>query len=157
AAMFREALVRKADYADAHYMLGTVLKQQGDADGALREFKETIRINPASPEAYNSMAQLLRATHDDQGAADALAQAPRLSTLKAHSQAAVFAVNAGLEHLKRNELAAAIDKFREATRLDPANADAHYQLGSALQKRGALEESRAELETARKLRKNRTL
>jgi Flp pilus assembly protein TadD len=132
-------------------MLGTVLKQQGDADGALREFKETIRINPSSPEAYNSMAPLLRAAHDDQGAADALAQAQRLSKIKADSQAAVFAVNAGVERLKQNDLAAAIEKFREAIRLDPASAQAHYQLGTALKKRGAVAEARVELDKARQL------
>ncbi len=69
----------------------------------------------------------------------------------------MFAVNAGIEQLKRNQIAAAIEKFREAVRLDPNSADAHYQLGAALEKRGALAEARAEFDTAKRLRRNRVI
>ena len=127
---------RRPDYAEAHYMLGTVLRQLGDADGALREFRETIRINPNSPEAYTSIGQLLTAAHDSKGAAEAFASAARLNKAKADSQAAVFAVNAGRERLRQSDLRGAIDSFREAVSLDPNNAHAHYQLGLALRRKG---------------------
>jgi len=71
--------------------------------------------------------------------------------VKADSQASIFAVNAGAEHLRRNDLAAAIEKFREAVRLDPHNAQAHYQLAIALRRRGALAEARKEFDEARRL------
>lgn len=42
-----ELVVRQApDFADAHYMLGVVLRDQGDAPGAAREFAAHQRVNP---------------------------------------------------------------------------------------------------------------
>jgi len=150
AALFQEALARRREYADAHYMLGTILKQRGDLDVALAEFRETIRINPASAEAHTSLAQVLQAKHDP-GAAAAFAEAERLSRRKADAQAAIFAVNAGMDRMKRHDLAGAIAQFREAVRLDAANARAHLQLALALRRSGALAESRNELQAARRL------
>ena len=93
---------------------------------------------PALAEAYTSIGQLLTAAHDSTGAAEAFANAARLNKVKADSQAAVFAVNAGRERLRQNDLAGAIERFREAVWLDPNNAQAHYQLGLALRRKGAL-------------------
>ena len=74
---------KRPEYAEAHYMLGTIFKQRGDVDAALAEFRDTIRINPASAEAHTSLAQTLQATHDAAGAAAALAEAERLNKVKA--------------------------------------------------------------------------
>ena len=133
------------------YMLGTIFKQQGDVDRALAEFHETIRINPGSAEAHTSLGQILQARRDVEGASAAFAEAERLNKKKADAQAAVFAVNTGLERLKQKDLAAAIARFREAVRLDDGNAQAHLQLGLALRRSGALAESRSELRIARRL------
>jgi tetratricopeptide (TPR) repeat protein len=94
---------------------------------------------------------MLTAEGDSAGAADAFAHAERLNRIKADSQAAIFAVNAGLELLKRNEAVNAIAKFRQAIRLAPDNPQAHYQLALALRRRGARAEAAAEFEAARRL------
>ena len=151
ATLFEKALARRPQYADAHYMLGTVYRQQGNLDRAMSEFRETIRINPSSAEAHTSLGQALQATRDPEGSAAAFAEADRLTKRKADAQAAVFAVNAGLEQLKADNVSRAIAQFREAVRLDPDNAQAHFQLALALRRRGALAESRKELQAARRL------
>jgi Flp pilus assembly protein TadD len=150
-AAFRDAIARRADYADAHYMLATVLKQQGQNDAALEEVRQTIRLNPRSPEAHTTLAQLLQENHDADGARAALAEAERLNREKADAQASVFAVNAGINALKKPDIPAAIAKFREAIRLAPDNAQAHFQLALALRRVGKQEESRAEFATAKRL------
>ena len=132
-------------------MLGTIFKQQGDPGAALEELRETIRINPASPEAHTSLGQLLGAQHDAAGAAAAFAEAERLNKLKADAQAAAFAVNAGLERMKRHDVGGAIAKFREAVGLAPDNAQAHFQLALALRRAGRLAEARAEFAAAQRL------
>ena len=106
------------------------LKQIGDGEGAVREFRETIRLDPLSAEAYNSLGQSLSAARDGPGAAEAFANAARLSKVKADSQASVFAVNAGRERLRQNQLSDAIARFREAIGLDPKNAQARFSLVS---------------------------
>jgi Flp pilus assembly protein TadD len=150
-ALFTAALARRPQYAEARYMLGTIYKQRGDLDAALAEFRQTIRLNPASAEAHTSLGQVLNATHDSAGAAAALAEAERLNKLKADAQASVFAVNDGLERMKRDEVPEAIARFREAVRLAPDNAQAHYQLAIALGRTKALDESRREFQIARRL------
>jgi Flp pilus assembly protein TadD len=94
---------------------------------------------------------VLQQKHDPAGAAAAFSEADRLNKAKANSQAAVFAVNAGVERLKANDLTGAIEKFREAIRLSPDDPQAHYQLALALTRRGAREEARLEFEAARRL------
>jgi Tfp pilus assembly protein PilF len=132
-------------------MLGTVLKQQGDAEGALREFRETIKYQPGSIEAHLSLGQLLQQRKDAAGAAAAFAEADRLSKKRADAQAATLAVGVGLQKLKDHDPAGALDRFREAVRLDPENAQAHFQLALALAAGGAREEARAHFQAAHRL------
>ena len=60
-------------------------------------------------------------------------------------------MSAGRERLARSDLRGAIARFREAVRLAPEDAQAHYQLALALRRTGAAREARAEYETARRL------
>ena len=113
--------------------------------------RQTIRLNSSSAEAHTTLAQLLREKHDEEGAAAALAQAERLNRRKADAQASVFAVNAGVNELKKPDVPAAIAKFRDAIALAPDNAQAHFQLALALRRVGKPEEARAEFEAARRL------
>jgi Flp pilus assembly protein TadD len=66
-------------------------------------------------------------------------------------QAAAFAVDLGLRRKKENDLAGAVQSFREAVRLAPDLADAHYQLALALRKRGARQEARQHFAVAHRL------
>ena len=60
-------------------------------------------------------------------------------------------MSVGRQKLKAGDRPAAIAQFREAIRLAPDNADAHYALGVALQQAGAAAEAREHFEQARKL------
>jgi tetratricopeptide (TPR) repeat protein len=147
---FRAAADRKPDYAEAHYMAGTILKQQRNCRDAIVEFRKTIGYQPDLAEAWLSLGQCLRQASDP--AADAaLAKAAELNKRKADSQAATFAFNAGLEKLKANDLAGAIERFREAVRLAPTMANAHRQLALALENTGNKEEARTHFAEARRL------
>jgi hypothetical protein len=53
----KAAIAIRTDYAEAHYMLGIVLKQTGDLDGALPEFKGDKQ---GSAEAFATGARLKR-------------------------------------------------------------------------------------------------
>ena len=78
-------------------------------------------------------------------------EAERLNRKKADEQASTFAVGVGLEKLKTGDLAGAVAKLREAVRLAPDNAQAHYQLGLALQQTGARAEARTHFAEAQRL------
>ena len=148
---FRTAIVRRQEYADAHYMLGTILRQQGATSDALAEFRTTIASRPDYAEAHHSLGLLLTQLGQTDAATAALAEAERLNKRKADSQAATFAIAVGLERVKANDVAGAIERFREAVRLAPDNARAHYQLGLVLQRTGAQDEAQKHLSEARRL------
>ena len=80
-------------------MLGTVLRQLGDRDGAISEFREAIRLQPASAEGYLSLGQMLQQRGERAAAAAALSEAARLNQKKADVQASTFAVGVGRDRV----------------------------------------------------------
>jgi Flp pilus assembly protein TadD len=131
-------------------MLGTVLKQQGQADEALAEFRVAVAKRD-SAEPHINIGQILQQRGDRDGAAAAFAAAERLNKKKADAQAAAFAASAGRSKLGQGDVAGAVASFREAARLAPEDAQAHYQLALALRRSGARTEARREMAEARRL------
>jgi tetratricopeptide (TPR) repeat protein len=150
-ASFEEAVRRNGRYADAHYMLGTVLKQKGEWDKAIAELRTAIGLRADLTEAHQSLAQLLQQRGDTEGAKLAQAEADRLNQRKADAQASAFAVSVGRQRLEAGDRAGAIDRFREALRLANDNAEAHFALALALEQAGATAEARRHFAEARKL------
>ena len=132
-------------------MLGTVLRQLGDADGAINEFRETIRLQPASAEAQLSLGQMLQRRGDRDGAAAAFAEAGRLNQKKADVQASTFAVGVGRAQIKAGDIAAAVAEFERAVTLASDNFEAHYELAKAFTALGRRELANAALAEARRL------
>jgi len=55
----RRALALDANMRLAHLDLGIVLAAKNDSDGAVRQFREAIRIDPSEPDAHYRLAKLL--------------------------------------------------------------------------------------------------
>jgi len=87
AAHMREAVRLRPDYAQAHFMLGTALKQQGDLDGAIVALKEAARLNPNDPGPFNTLGQALRQAGDLTGSQAAFAEGARVKARKEAEQA----------------------------------------------------------------------
>jgi tetratricopeptide (TPR) repeat protein len=56
-----------------------------------------------------------------------------------------------MAYYKEGRYGVAIDRLREALRRNPNDSDAHYQLGTALQKQNHLREALAEYESAHRI------
>ena len=151
---FRDAIARAPQSADAHYMLGTVLKQLDRSDDAIAEMRAAIAARPDLAEAHQSLAQLWRQKGEHARADAAQAEADRLNRHKADQQASAFALSVGRQKLTTGDRPAAIAQFREAIRLAPENAQAHYALARALEETGAVAEARRHFEQAKKLAPN---
>jgi Flp pilus assembly protein TadD len=149
-AEFERAVGINPRSAEAHYMLGTVLKQRRDG-AAIEEFTRAIELNPTLAEAHLSLGQLLQQMGQPDRAKTALAEHARLMQRKADGQASTFAVGVGREKLKQKDVHAAIAQFREAIRLAPDNPQAHYELAMALKQVGDLASSREHLAEAQRL------
>ena len=103
-----------------HLHLGTALTAQGRFGEAIAEFRGAIRLNPYVPRAHTLLAKALHLQGDVAGAITESREAIRL-----------------IEWLRgRGATAVALTGFREAIRLKPDEAEAHYTLGYALGSRG---------------------
>ena len=132
-------------------MLGTILRQQGAAAEAIAEFRRTIALEPRSAEAHLSLGQMLERSGDATGASAALAEAERLNARKADEQAAAFALSRGADQLRQGDVRAAIVELKDAVRLAPELARAHYPLALALRQQGAQADARAHFAEAQRL------
>jgi tetratricopeptide (TPR) repeat protein len=126
---FRAAIRARPAYAQAHYMLGTMLARNGQVDEALAEFRLSLTYEPEAAEAHLSIARLLQQRNDHAGAEAAFAEAERLNTRKADAQAALFALSVGRQRLKQNDLPAALERLKEAAleRQGDARAARHHR------------------------------
>ena len=122
-AAFRTAIARKPDLADAHYMLGTILRQQGEPR------RRAGRVPRGDPPAAG-----VGRGPPEPGPGPAAEGRPRGRRRRVRGSAAPAAQEGRRARrprsppatppskLKRGDVAGAIDGFREAVRLDPANA-----------------------------------
>jgi Flp pilus assembly protein TadD len=86
----RAAVKLRPEYGEAHYMLGTALKQKGDLDAAIVALREAIRLDPENPGPYNTLGQVLRIKGDLEGSKAAFADGARMKQKKEAEQSAIF-------------------------------------------------------------------
>ncbi|HEY3667438.1 MAG TPA: tetratricopeptide repeat protein, partial [Polyangiaceae bacterium] len=135
-------LVRAADVAperfEIHYRLGRALVKVGELARAVSHFQAALALNPESLELLLDLSAALRGLRRSDGA---VAMARRAVALRASSaQAHCELARAFSTHERSKDLSLAISHCREAVRLDPKLADAHFGLACALVDAGALGE-----------------
>jgi tetratricopeptide (TPR) repeat protein len=78
-ACFRKAADLKPSYLQAHFNLGTCLKEEGDEPGAIAAFQNAVRAEPLSAPAHANLGALLVKTGRPQAALEHLEQAVALN------------------------------------------------------------------------------
>jgi len=147
----RKALELKPDYAEAYYTLGTVLKQMNQLPEAAQALREAIRLQPQFAGAHTTLAAVLRQMGDAAGAQAESQLGDVLVKQKIGLQAATFDTNSGKRMLDVGDLDGAISQFRNAIRASPSYAPAHYQLATALSRKGEKTEAAEEFKKAAEL------
>jgi tetratricopeptide (TPR) repeat protein len=147
----QQAIQAQPNYAEAHYTLGTVLKQEGKLPEAAAALREAIRLQPDFAGAHTTLAAVLRQQGDSAAAAEEARAASRLTTANNDLQAATFATNSGRRLLSAGDVEGAIAQFRAAIKMADQYAPAHYQLAQALRQQGNAQESARELDRATEL------
>ena len=152
-----QAIRDQPNYAQAHYTLGTVLKQQGKLPEAAAALREAIRLQPDFAGVHTTLAAVLRQLGDAQGAAEEAKMGAKIAAATNNLQAATFSTNSGKRLLTTGDLDGAISQFRSAVNSDPNYAAAHYQLGLALRQQGHNDEASKEFQKAAALDPNLTV
>ncbi len=127
----------------AHYLLGNVLMNSSDVDGAAGEYRTAIALAPGQPRTYYQLALALRAKQDEAGEESALTQALAINPHFALAHAEMGRILVNQDHLQEavSQLNAAIED--NATLEQP-----YYLLAKAYDRLGDTEKSTA---TAKRL------
>jgi len=167
---FQKASQQDPSDADYHLNLAVALYHSGDQAGAIRELQECLTLRPGDAEAKSVLAAVnaarqgsplnrsevplerIKSNYDENSfrqfflgiqsaAEERLAKTDPVS----HAQ---FHVSRGQELLSQGFGAEAEKQFREASTLDPQNAEAHSGLAHTLEADNDLTGARAEAEAA---------
>ena len=124
---FREDILLRPDYPNAHYNLGVVLSARGRQEEALAEIREALRLQPDFPEARDTLGNMLAALGKSDEAAIQLREALRFKPdyPEARNDLGNLLLGAG-------KLDEAMTHYREALRLKPDYPEAHVNLGNIL-------------------------
>jgi tetratricopeptide (TPR) repeat protein len=145
--LWRTTISKNPECWMAYNNLGVIQFEQGNTDGAIDGYQQSLRLNPDYPEArYNLGSALLRQGQVD----DAIRECElALQLLPNEPDAHIVLGNA---FLAKNDVDQAIREYAKAVAIRPDDYIAHYNLANALRQKGETERATREYEKARDLK-----
>lgn len=141
---FQEAIDGSPECGDCHRNLGMVYARQRSYAEAEASLRRAVELEPDDLAAYRALAEVYNAQRRFDDAAEATAQAARISGSRGRGGAtAVF--DQGLIFWNAGRVAEARQQFEQTLRLDPNHGEAHYWLGIANLNEGNVAEAAAEM------------
>jgi tetratricopeptide (TPR) repeat protein len=134
AANYKAALLASPHLSSCWCNLGTVHMQRGRPQDAVTLYVEALKLNPAHWPSRTNLVQALMATKQY-----LLAKVLLMELLIERPREGKLYNQLGKLHFEQNEPQAALDYFRQAMELDPADADSLYWTGSLKQQIGDAE------------------
>ena len=101
-------------YAEAYHKLGVVRAAQRDWAAAHAALQRSLTLRPGMAEVHDTLARVLRASGDDAGAREHLAESDRLRRESAAEHEARVWTSLGSTRLDGGDAMAALDAFRRA-------------------------------------------
>jgi Flp pilus assembly protein TadD len=111
--VFERALAVDPDLWEAHFGLGIVARQRGDASTAQSAFRRVLELSPEQPDALHELGVALLMNEET---ADALRALDHAASLRPDEPA--YLADAGFAHLRAGDLASARARLERAARLD---------------------------------------
>jgi protein O-GlcNAc transferase len=123
--------------ARGHFDLGNLLLDQGQAQQAIVEYKQALRLKPDAASAHFNMGNAYLVLHEYQVADQCYKQAIALKPDFTDALVALGNVQVSLEDFGK-----AIEYYRAALKQNPEYAQVHQNLGDALRSQKCFEEAR---------------
>lgn len=150
--LYREALTRDPDNAQALFLIGLLAGSCGKHEEACRFLTRCVQLNPEDAAARTNLGTALQALGK---AGEAIEQFQRAAALEPNLAEPCYNLGMVLRELGRTEAAA--ESFRKAIDLKPDLAPAWNNLGNALRDMGRLEEAVNCYQSALRLRPNHAI
>ena len=147
---FQAAATASPKEPNVHFGLGYLYWKERRYDEAEGEFRRELANDPSHAGANAYLGDVVLHRDDEQGARPLLEKARRLDP-----KIRIAHLDLGILHAGHKEYEPAAQELREAVRLDPSRADAHYRLAQVYRSLGRATEAKAELATVRRLHKKR--
>jgi len=127
----------------AHMNLGSALKEQGQIDAAMAQYRKVLEIKPEHAEAYNNLGISLVEQGQIDAAIDHYQKALQIKPdyAEAHN-------NFGMALAGQGQIDAAMIHFRKALEIKSDYAEAYNNLGNALTRRGQIDAAIAHFQKA---------
>jgi tetratricopeptide (TPR) repeat protein len=138
AACFERALALEPHYAEAHFNLGNVFRDQGKLDEALSCFERALALMPDRPDFHNQLGNALR----DQGKLEPAAECCKRA-LALDPNYAEAHYNLGNVFGDQGKLDDALGCYERALTLKPDYADAYTNLIITLRDQGRIDDAMA--------------
>lgn len=149
-AIWRDTVSKRPNDMHARNNLGVALRRENDLDGAIEQFEEALRIEPAFAPAHFNLGTL---AHMNRRYAEAIAHfAAAVQAKPDYAEARFYLAdslfNHGIQLMQQSRLPEAAARFEEVLKLEPDSAGAHNSLGLVLRKMRRYDASRAHLARA---------
>lgn len=129
------------------YWLGRLDYDADRYDAAILQFQKAIQLAPEMAQAYNNLGLCYDRKDQKQLAVANYQKAIDLNLTSGHPDAWPY-LNLAITERSLNEAAQAEQHLREAIRLDPGLAPAHFQFGTLLEERGQTKEAIGQFQAA---------
>ncbi len=136
------ALAHDPGYPPAFHLMGLVYMFIDDTANARQSFQRALRAAPNDPDFNNSYGWFLCGMGEEEEGLRRLAVAARNPYYRYATRPYT---NAGLCYLRLQNDEAAVEQFRRAVALDPANARALFQLAAIAYRQGDFDTARSYL------------
>ena len=159
ATKFKHALTLEPKSSDGEHLLGVVLEKQGDTEGALAAYRETLELNPGDVSARERVEALSaeKSGIDDPARMDEFTnyiQTGRfqevepllVAYVKDHPKSSWGWYALGYSRFAQKKIGESIQALAQSLQLDIQNAEAHKILGRDLMIIGRLDAAQAEFE-----------
>ena len=142
-AEYREAIRFEPDDVAAHNNLGNALVAAGGTGEGIGEYEQALRLDPAFADGQNNLGFALALAEEAAGRPSRIIGKPCASGRTLPPPITIWAPPSGSSPGRLDD---AIAEYRETLRLDPNEAAAHNNLGSALVAAGRIREAIGQFE-----------
>jgi len=144
---FHRIMSLNAESAEAHMLMGEALDEMKDTNGAIRELRAAVLVNPKEPNVHFALGYLLWTQgHTAEAAQEFQAE---LQNIPGHNQATLYLADS---YIQMNRFEDARPLLEAVVKTSPTNSMGHLDMGIVYADAGRKEDALGEFKTAIKLK-----